>query len=117
MKDLRLELTSAVTVVCYLFQGAIYTFAVIGFCLLMFTISCASMETKQSRARETAEIGLASHPELEQILASLRRLEDRLDTLVKFQGDVLEHEQESRVKLQETLDALRAELAKGRPHE
>lgn len=49
--------------------------------LVLTTSACASMPTKQRRAREAAEIGLVSHPELADIMAALARLEAAYDTL------------------------------------
>ena len=42
---------------------------------------CASMDRKQQRAREAAEIGLVSHPEFAEIMETLRRLDGKVEEL------------------------------------
>lgn len=50
--------------------------------LLLPLVACASIERQQKHASEMAALGLVSHPELADIMAQLRRVDERLDTLL-----------------------------------
>lgn len=94
--------------------------------LVALAPACASMPTKQNRAREAAEIGLAAHPEFVDITAALRRLEAALESLTaqlatlgqarvadrEAQRDDLEAVMRS---VRGWVDDLKAALEKGRP--
>jgi len=49
---------------------------------IMSIAGCASMERKQKRAAEMAELGLVSHPELADLQAAIARLDAKYDGLL-----------------------------------
>lgn len=74
--------------------------------LVAVTSACASMPTKQNRARAAATIALAAHPELTDIRASLDRLEALVDTLTERVAALDVHRAADREGHREDLEAV-----------
>lgn len=93
--------------------------------LAIASASCASMPTKQRRARDAAELGLVSHPELgplqqsiDRLAALVEQLQQQVVALIEGRAADREGERDDMEKVMEfvrgVVDELKMELARRR---